>query len=205
MKFWKRNTPKPEREDAARAFAADPLVERAGMAGPTEAAGSELKPEEACGELRGGLFLGKAYPGLFQRARLALFVLRKFRDPGMAAASFIPPSRHGGFLKAKDSAFINRCNLYDFYKAAERYLGQYAKSNNPQELRCFCEYFLKVERFERLHARKEMSGPDERRLALDRLGYLRALDGMLDGMIQSGRLDRTKAEAAMEHAGRFLA
>ncbi len=168
------------------------------------AGGPELKPEEACGEMRAELRIGRGYPGRFQRARLALFVLRRFHDPGMAVSCVLPPSSHGEYLKAKDSAFINRCNMYDFYKAAERYLRQYAKSSDPQELRCFCEHFLKVERFERLHARKTMSDSDERRLANDRLDYLRALNGRLDGMMRSGRLDGMELEAAMEHAGRFL-
>ncbi len=164
----------------------------------------ELDPDEACGEMRAELRIGMGYPGRYQRARLALFVLRRFHDPGMAASCILSPSSHGDYLRSKDSAFINRCNIYDFYKAAERYLRQYAKSSDPQELRCFCEHFLKVERFERLHASKTMSDSDERRLAQDRLGYLRALNCRMDGMMQSGRMDRMELEAAMEHAGRFL-
>ncbi len=206
MRFWKSRSPKPGRDDAARTIAANPLVERTVVAEQNEASGrrQELNPEEACGEMRAELRIGRGYPGRYQRARLALFVLRKFHDPGMAASCILTPSSHGEYLKSKDSAFINRCNIYDFYKAADRYLRQYERSGGPEELRCFCEHFLKVERFERLHSRKDMSDSDERRLAQDRLGYLRALNGMLDRMMQAGRLDRIELEAAMEHAGRFL-
>ncbi len=206
MRFWKRSGPKPERDDTSRMIAADPLVERNVMAGRAEPPkmGPELDPDEACGEMRAELRIGRGYPGRYQRARLALFVLRKFHDPGMAASCILMPSSHGEYLRAKDSAFINRCNIYDFYKAAERYLRQYERGGRPEELRCFCEHFLKVERFERLHSRKDMSDSDERRLAQDRLGYLRALNGRLDRMMQSGRLDSIGLEAAMERAGRFL-
>lgn len=181
----------------ARRIKAEPFYELVPKEEP-----KDLNPEDACGEMRKELEPERACPGAYQRARLALFILRKFGDPLMAAASLIPPSRHGEFLKAKDSALINRCNLYDFYKAAERYLHQYAKDAQPDELRCFCEHFLKVERYG-LHARKTMSDSDERRLARDRLRYLRALNGMLDEEVGSGRMDRLEIEAAMGGAGGF--
>ena len=191
MRFWRRDGPKPE--GASREIRKEPLCER------------ELRPEEACGEMRAEIILGKGYPGAFQRARLAFFVMRKFHDPAMAAASFIPPGRHGAFLKEKDSAFINRCNLYDFYKAAERYLAEYSKDRNPGALRCFCEHFLKVERYERLHAPRSMSEADERRLAQDRLRYLRALNGRLGTEVEEGRIARLEVEVAMARSGRYLA
>ncbi len=197
MKF--RKPPEGPQEHIPRASRFGELLE--GHVAPRQG-GAEPRAEDLHGELQPQPAPGDGRPGLGQRLALAFFTLRKFHDPLMAAACLIGEERWG-FLRGKGKAFISRCNLYDFFLSAERHLDAYEAGGSPEDLRCFSENFVKIEKFAFLHPRS-LSASDERRLMGDRSAYLRRLNSRLDERVDEGRMERQELDCMLERSRRLF-